>query len=86
MAFIARMFTPSKSDQQSGEQYNAAYNAQQQALPRTPTPEDAAGIAATEMERKRRMRLLAGGQTILAGNAKPTLEGGTGGAKTLLGS
>lgn len=25
--FIARWFTPSKSDNQSGEQYNAAYNA-----------------------------------------------------------
>jgi hypothetical protein len=31
MEFIARWFTPSKSDQQSGEQYNTAYNAAQQA-------------------------------------------------------
>jgi hypothetical protein len=29
--FIARWFTPSDSDQQSGAQYNAAYNAQSQA-------------------------------------------------------
>lgn len=89
MSFFTRMFTPSKSDFQSGEQFNQAYNQQQQAgaLPPAPKPDDAKAVAAAEMERKRRMRLLAGGETILAGNTKPTLEGGTGGtAKTLLGS
>ena len=90
MGFFARMFTPSKSDNQSGEQFNQAYNAAQQAqapLPAAPKPEDAAGVAAAEVERKRRMRMLAGGETVLAGNAKPTL-GSSGGSspKSLLGS
>lgn len=88
MGFFTRMFTPSKSDNQSGEQFNAALMANHPApLPAAPTPEDAAGAAAAELEKKRRMRALAGGQTILASNAKPTLEGTVGTApKTLLGS
>ena len=86
MGFVARWFTPSDSDNQSGAEYNAAYNASGAgkipSLPSAPTESDAKGKAAEEMARMRRMRAMAGGKTIL------TSEGmgeGTGG-KTLLGS
>ena len=84
MGFVARWFTPSKSDNQSGQQFNEQYNASQApALPATPTDEDAKGKAAEEIARMKRMRAMAGGKTILTTDA-PVLSGS--GGKTLLGS
>jgi len=83
MGFVARWFTPSKSDNQSGEEYNAAYNASMPpAMEAAPTPENAKDVAAEEVKRQRRIRALAGGNTLL------TQEGATGGGqgKSLLGS
>ena len=87
MGFVGRWFTPSKSDNQSGAQFNEQYNAQQQAnapapLPATPSDDNAKAKAAEEIKRLKRMRAMAGGQTILTQDA-PTL-GGSG--KSLLGS
>ena len=82
-SFISRMFTPSNSDSQSGAEYNEMYNAMQPSpMPAAPTPEDANAKAKEAADKKRRMRLLAGGQSILT-DAAP---GGGGNAKTLLGS
>jgi hypothetical protein len=86
MGFVARWFTPSKSDNQSGQQYNEQYNAQQQAntpLPPAPTSDDSKAKAAEEIARMKRMRAMAGGKTILTTDA-PVLSGS--GGKTLLGS
>ena len=87
MGFVARWFTPSKSDSQSGAQYNEAYNIAQRAsapppTPAAPTDADAKARAAEEVKRMKRMRAMAGGQTILTSEA-PSLGGG---GKTLLGS
>ena len=84
-SFVTRMFTPSNSDSQSGAEYNEMFNAMQPSpMPAAPTPEDANAKAKEAADKKRRMRLLAGGKTLLdEGNVS---GGGTGGAKTLLGS
>lgn len=83
MGFVAKWFTPSKSDGQSGAEYNAQYNAMQPpATPAAPTATDAKATAAEELARQRRMRALAGGKTLLTSES-PTL-GGSG--KSLLGS
>lgn len=84
---MGRWCTPSDSDSQSGAQYNEAYNAAQRAaapppLPAVPEEKDAKGKAAEELARLKRMRMLAGGRTLLTSEG-PTL-GGTG--KTLLGA
>lgn len=59
--FVTRMFTPSKSDNQSGAQYNAAYNAA--SLPAAPSITDAQakGLEAT-LAKKRKLS-----KTILTG-------------------
>lgn len=49
---VARWFTPSKSDNQSGAQYNAAYNAA--SLPAAPTMAAAKDTAADAVLAKRR--------------------------------
>ena len=83
MGFVGRWFTPSKSDNQSGAQFNEQYNASQPpALPAAPSPDNAKAKAAEEIKRLKRMRAMAGGQTILTQDA-PTL-GGSG--NSLLGS
>ena len=83
-SFVTRMFTPSNSDSQSGAEYNEMFNAMQPApMPAAPTPEDANAKAKEAADKKRRMRLLAGGKTLLDEGG---VDGGTGGAKTLLGS
>ena len=62
---IAKMFTPSKSDNQSGAQYNAAYNAAQQAsaLPPAPSPDTALADANTQADQRRKTILATGGDT-----------------------
>ena len=86
MGFVQRWFTPSDSDQQSGAQYNEAYNAASTpapALPAAPTEGDSKAKAAEEIARMKRMKAMAGGKTILTSEA-PTLGGSSG--KSLLGS
>ena len=90
MSFIARMFTPSKSDSQSGAQYNLAYNAAQRAsappaVAPAPTPEKAQNAARIAAEKQKRIRALAGGKTLLS-QESPILTPGGSTAKTLLGS
>jgi hypothetical protein len=74
---MGRWFQPSKSDNQSGAEYNAAYNAAQ--LPAAPTQDTADADAAAEMLKKRR-RLT---KTILSEGMADDFEKGK---KTLLGS
>ena len=87
MGWLCRAFTPSKSDNQSGEQYNAAYNAASTpapVLPAAPTDTDSRAKAAEEVARMKRMRAMAGGKTILTSEAPVLTSGGAG--KSLLGS
>lgn len=81
--FVARWFTPSDSDQQSGAQYNEQLNASQPpATAAAPTDAASKKTAAEEIARLRRMRAMAGGKTLLTSEG---MGSGTGG-KTLLGS
>lgn len=77
--FISRMFTGSKSDNQSGSQYNAAYNAA--SLPAAPSMADAAakGQEAT-LAKKRKMT-----KTLLTGPQGLENIGFESERKTLLG-
>lgn len=60
--FISRMFTPSKSDNQSGAQYNTTYNAL--SVPTSPTITDATAAAKeATLAKKRKMS-----KTILTGS------------------
>lgn len=61
MGAVARWFTPSKSDGQSGAQYNAAYNAAQ--LPAAPSMGNAKDMASEAVKNKKRKL----SQTILTG-------------------
>ena len=84
---IVRMFTPSKSDNQSGAQYNAAYNAGQQAaaaaMPAAPTVDQSLAAAQVQADQRRKTILASGGTTATgaAGMGLPTTQ-----QKTLLGS
>jgi hypothetical protein len=87
MGWLCRAFTPSKSDNQSGAQYNEVFNATSTpapVLPPAPTADDSKAKAAEEIARMKRMRAMAGGKTILTSEAPVLTSGGSG--KTLLGS
>jgi hypothetical protein len=53
MEFITRMFTASDSDNQSGAQYNAAYNAAHMPMPEAPKGSDASDLAQKKVRARR---------------------------------
>jgi len=76
MGAVQRWFTPSKSDNQSGAQYNAAYNAA--SVPAMPTLNMAAAKEDVASKRKRLSKtILTGPQGDLSGfeSEKKTLLG-----------
>jgi hypothetical protein len=77
MGAVTRMFTPSKSDNQSGAQYNAAYTAA--SLPTAPVLNTAAAKESVSTKRKRLTKTILtgpGGDELGYESEKKTLLGG----------